>query len=178
MAKKPTAAQIAKLRSRAWFDNPSNPDMTALYLERYLNYGLTRAELQAGKPIIGIAQTGSDLSPCNRHHIVLAERIAKHPGSRWRRDRVSRPSDPGDGQAPHRRARPEPCLSLAGRGALWVSARWRRADDWLRQDHTGLPDGGGNRRIPAIAINSGPMLNGWFKGERTGSAPSSGRPAR
>jgi len=64
-----------KLRSRAWFDNPDNPDMTALYLERYLNYGLTREELQSGKPIIGIAQTGSDLSPCNRHHITLAERI-------------------------------------------------------------------------------------------------------
>ena len=63
------------LRSRAWFDNPDNPDMTALYLERYLNFGLTREELQSGKPIIGIAQTGSDLSPCNRHHLVLAERM-------------------------------------------------------------------------------------------------------
>ncbi|MCE3289172.1 MAG: Dihydroxy-acid dehydratase, partial [Caulobacter sp.] len=63
------------LRSRAWFNNPDNPDMTALYLERYLNYGLSRKELQAGKPIIGIAQTGSDLSPCNRHHLVLAERL-------------------------------------------------------------------------------------------------------
>ena len=64
-----------KLRSRAWFDNPDNPDMTALYLERYLNFGLSREELQSGKPIIGIAQTGSDLSPCNRHHIVLAQRV-------------------------------------------------------------------------------------------------------
>ncbi|HZV85702.1 MAG TPA: dihydroxy-acid dehydratase, partial [Brevundimonas sp.] len=63
------------LRSRAWFDNPDNPDMTALYLERYLNYGLTRRELQSGRPIIGIAQTGSDLAPCNRHHLVLAERV-------------------------------------------------------------------------------------------------------
>lgn len=64
-----------KLRSRAWFDDPSNPDMTALYLERYLNFGLTLHELQSGQPIIGIAQTGSDLSPCNRHHLVLAERV-------------------------------------------------------------------------------------------------------
>src|SRR5258706_15772991 len=64
-----------KLRSRAWFDNPDNPDMTALYLERYLNYGLTREELQSGKPIIGIAQTGNDLSPCNRHHLELAHRV-------------------------------------------------------------------------------------------------------
>ena len=64
-----------QLRSRAWFDNPTNPDMTALYLERYLNYGLSREELQSGKPIIGIAQTGSDLSPCNRHHLELAKRV-------------------------------------------------------------------------------------------------------
>src|ERR1700716_183817 len=64
-----------RLRSRACFDNPANPDMTALYIERYLNFGLTREELQSGKPIIGIAQTGSDLSPCNRHHLQLADRV-------------------------------------------------------------------------------------------------------
>src|SRR6516165_4565957 len=72
---KPTAAKIARLRSRAWFDNPDNPDMTALYLERYMNYGLSREELASGKPIIGIAQSGSDLSPCNRHHLQLATRV-------------------------------------------------------------------------------------------------------
>ena len=64
-----------KLRSQKWFNNPDNQEMTALYLERYLNYGLTRQELQSGKPIIGIAQTGSDLSPCNRHHIELTKRV-------------------------------------------------------------------------------------------------------
>src|ERR1044072_1381328 len=64
-----------KLRSAAWFNNPDKPSMTALYLERQLNFGLTREELQSGKPIIGIAQTGSDLSPCNRHHIELAKRV-------------------------------------------------------------------------------------------------------
>jgi dihydroxy-acid dehydratase len=64
-----------RLRSQLWFDNPENPGMTALYLERYLNYGLTREELTSGKPIIGIAQTGSDLSPCNRHHLELAKRV-------------------------------------------------------------------------------------------------------
>src|SRR6202050_3000545 len=64
-----------RLRSQMWFDNPDNPGMTALYLERYLNYGLTRAELTSGKPIIGIAQTGSDLSPCNRHPLELAKRV-------------------------------------------------------------------------------------------------------
>ena len=63
------------LRSRLWFDNPGDREMTALYLERYLNYGLTREELQSNRPIIGIAQTGSDLSPCNRHHIELSIRV-------------------------------------------------------------------------------------------------------
>lgn len=64
-----------KLRSRLWFDDSADPGMTALYLERYLNYGLTREELQSRRPIIGIAQTGSDLSPCNRVHVRLAERV-------------------------------------------------------------------------------------------------------
>ena len=78
MAKKPDPTRPPagqRLRSQLWFDNPDNPGMTALYLERYLNYGLTRAELTSGRPIIGIAQTGSDLSPCNRHHLQLAERV-------------------------------------------------------------------------------------------------------
>ena len=72
MAGNPTKKRF---RSQEWFDNPDNPGMTALYLERYLNFGLTRAELQSGKPLIGIAQTGSDLSPCNRHHLELAKRV-------------------------------------------------------------------------------------------------------
>src|ERR1700758_4699406 len=72
MASKPRAHA---LRSKLWFDNPDNPGMTALYLERYLNFGLTPDELRSGKPVIGIAQTGSDLSPCNRHHLELAKRV-------------------------------------------------------------------------------------------------------
>ncbi|MDC0057285.1 dihydroxy-acid dehydratase family protein [Alphaproteobacteria bacterium] len=64
-----------KLRSQNWFNNPDNPSLTALYIERYLNFGLTRKELQSEKPIIGIAQSGSDLSPCNRHFLKLSERI-------------------------------------------------------------------------------------------------------
>src|SRR5215467_5317539 len=63
------------LRSQAWWDDPANPEMTALYLERFLNFGLTRSELQSGRPIVGIAQTGSDLVPCNRHHVQLADRV-------------------------------------------------------------------------------------------------------
>ncbi len=65
----------ARLRSREWFDAPGDPTMAALYLERYMNFGLTLAELHSGRPIIGIAQTGSDLSPCNRHHLELATRV-------------------------------------------------------------------------------------------------------
>ncbi|WP_417737986.1 IlvD/Edd family dehydratase [Rosistilla oblonga] len=63
-----------RLRSEDWFNNLSDPKITALYLERYLNYGLTRDELQSGRPLIGIAQTGSDISPCNRIHLQTAER--------------------------------------------------------------------------------------------------------
>src|ERR1700683_3945542 len=76
-SKRPNGAEggTRKLRSSLWFDNPDNPGMTALYIERYLNFGLTPGELRSGKPIIGIAQTGSDLSPCNRHHLELAKRV-------------------------------------------------------------------------------------------------------
>src|ERR1700745_2958263 len=72
---KGNGSQRPRLPSQPWFDNPDNPGMTALYLERYLNYGITKEELTSGKPIIGIAQTGSDLSPCNRHHLELALRV-------------------------------------------------------------------------------------------------------
>src|SRR4030081_3797869 len=64
-----------RFRSQFWFDNPEDPGMTALYFERYLNFGLTKHEIMSGRPIIGIAQSGSDLSPCNRHHLQLAERV-------------------------------------------------------------------------------------------------------
>ena len=88
--------------------------MTALYLERYLNYGLTGPELRSGKPIIGIAQTGSDLSPCNRHHLELAKRVRegiRDAGGIAFEFPV--PSDPGDRQAADRGARPQPRLSRA-----------------------------------------------------------------
>ena len=75
MKKNYSKKNSVNLRSRQWFDNPKNPEMTAIYLERYMNWGLRLEELQSGKPIIGIAQSGSDLSPCNRHHLVLADRV-------------------------------------------------------------------------------------------------------
>ena len=149
MADKPSGITPDQLRSRLWFDNPDNPGMTALYLERYLNFGLTGKELQSGKPIIGIAQTGSDLSPCNRHHLELAKRV---------RDGITAaggvafefpvPPDPGDRQAADRLPRPQPVLPLPRRGPLRLPARRGRAADRLRQDHAGLPDGGRDREHP------------------------------
>ena len=87
------------LRSELWFNDLSNPEMTAIYIERYLNYGMTLEELQSGKPIIGIAQTGSDLSPCNRHHLELTKRVPRWHSHRWRHpDGNSGSSYSGDGQ--------------------------------------------------------------------------------
>ena len=123
--------------------------MTALYLERYLNFGLSREELQSGKPIIGIAQTGSDLSPCNRHHIELAERV--RDGIREAGGiAIEFPVHPiqETGKRPTAGARPQPALSRPRRGALRLSARRRRADHRLRQDHAGHADGRGDGQHP------------------------------
>ncbi|TCL01152.1 dihydroxy-acid dehydratase [Shimia isoporae] len=165
-------AKITKdqLRSRKWFNDPEDQEMTALYLERYLNYGLTREELQSGKPIIGIAQTGSDLSPCNRHHIELTKRV---------RDGVIAaggtvieiPVHPiqETGKRP---------TAMLDRNLAYLS---------LVETLFGYPIDGvvlnigcdkttpallmaaATVNIPAIALSVGPMLNGWFRGERTGS---------
>ena len=158
------------LRSRKWFNDPSDPEMTALYLERYLNYGLTREELQSGRPIIGIAQTGSDLSPCNRHHIELTKRV---------RDAVNAaggtvmeiPVHPiqETGKRP---------TAMLDRNLAYLS---------LVETLFGYPIDGvvlnigcdkttpallmaaATVNIPAIALSVGPMLNGWHRGERAGS---------
>lgn len=159
------------LRSRLWFNNPADPEMTAVYLERYLNYGLTLDELRNGdKPIIGIAQTGSDLSPCNRHHIELSKRV---------RDGVIAmggtvmeiPVHPiqETGKRP---------TAMLDRNLAYLS---------LVESLAGYPIDGvvlnigcdkttpallmaaATVNIPAIALSVGPMLNGWFRGERTGS---------
>ena len=158
------------LRSQRWFNNPDDREMTALYTERYLNYGLTREELQSGKPIIGIAQTGSDLSPCNRHHIELTKRV---------RDGVIAaggtvieiPVHPiqETGKRP---------TAMLDRNLAYLS---------LVETLFGYPIDGvvlnigcdkttpallmaaATVNIPAIALSVGPMLNGWFQGKRTGS---------
>jgi dihydroxy-acid dehydratase len=159
-----------KFRSQEWFDNPDNPGMTALYMERYLNYGLTRAELQSGKPLIGIAQTGSDLSPCNRHHLELAKRV--------REGIVSAGGIPFE----------FPCHPIQETGKRPTAALDRNlAYLSLVEVLYGYPLDGvvltigcdkttpamlmaaATVNIPAIALSVGPMLNGWHKGKRTGS---------
>ncbi len=158
------------LRSRKWFMNSENLEMTALYLERYLNYGLTRAELQSGKPIIGIAQTGSDLSPCNRHHIELSKRV---------RDGIIAAGGTCIEIPVHpiQETGKRPTASL-DRNLAYLS---------LVESLFGYPIDGvvlnigcdkttpallmaaATVNIPAIALSVGPMLNGWWKGERAGS---------
>ncbi|TPN89654.1 dihydroxy-acid dehydratase family protein [Mesorhizobium sp. CU2] len=168
MAGAPTKKK--KFRSQEWFDNPDNPGMTALYLERYLNYGLTRAELMSGKPLIGIAQTGSDLSPCNRHHIELAKRV--------REGIVSMGGIPFE----------FPCHPIQETGKRPTAALDRNlAYLSLVEVLYGYPLDGvvltigcdkttpallmaaATVNIPAIALSVGPMLNGWHHGKRTGS---------
>ncbi|MCA3660306.1 MAG: dihydroxy-acid dehydratase family protein [Methylobacterium sp.] len=170
MVRKPASRKGFKLRSRDWFDNPGNPDMTALYLERYLNYGLTREELQSGKPIIGIAQTGSDLSPCNRHHVVLAQRIRegiREAGGVVMEFPVHPIQETGK--------RPTAALdrNLAYLGLVEVLYGYPLDGVVLLTgcDKTtpALLMAAATVDIPAISMNVGPMLNGWFRGERTGS---------
>ena len=172
MAKKPETPHSTgrRFRSQFWFDNPGDPDMTALYFERYLNYGLTRKELMGGKPIIGIAQTGSDLSPCNRHHLQLAERVRE--GIRT-----------AGGIAfefpchPIQETGKRPTAAL-DRNLMYLS---------LVEVLYGYPIDGvvlttgcdkttpaaimaaATVNTPAIVLSGGPMLNGWWRGERAGS---------
>jgi len=158
------------LRSRAWFDNPDNVDMTALYLERYLNFGLSLTELPSGKPIIGIAQTGSDLSPCNRHHLILAERIREgireaggialefpvHPIQ----ETGKRPTAGLDRNLAYL-ALVELLFGYPLDGVVLTTGCDKTTPACLMAAAT--------VNIPAIALSVGPMLNGWHKGRRTGS---------
>src|SRR5215510_4614508 len=159
-----------RLRSRAWFDDPANVDMTALYLERYMNFGLSLSELQSGKPIIGIAQTGSDLAPCNRHHLVLAERVREgvreaggivlefplHPIQ----ETGKRPTAGLDRNLAY--------LSLVESlhgypfdGVVLTTGCDKTTPACLMAAAT--------VNIPAIVLSGGPMLDGHFDGQRVGS---------
>ena len=159
-----------KLRSRAWFDNPDNPDMTALYLERYLNFGLSREELQSGKPIIGIAQTGSDLSPCNRHHLVLAQRVRE--GIREAGGvAIEFPVHPIQETGKRPTAGLDRNLAYLSLVEVLYGYPLDGVVLTIGCDKTtpAMLMGAATVNIPAIALSVGPMLNGYFKGERTGS---------
>src|SRR3982751_6451279 len=159
-----------KLRSRAWFDNPDNPDMTALYLERYLNFGLSREELQSGKPIIGIAQTGSDLSPCNRHHIVLAQRVRE--GIREMGGiAIEFPVHPIQETGKRPTAGLDRNLAYLGLVELLYGYPLDGVVLTIGCDKTtpACLMAAATVNIPAISLSVGPMLNGWHRGERTGS---------
>ena len=159
-----------KLRSQSWFDNPDNPGMTALYIERYLNYGITRAELQSGKPIIGIAQTGSDLSPCNRHHVELARRV---------RDGIVAaggicfefPVHPIQETGKRPTAALDRNLAYLGLVETLYGYPLDGVVLTIGCDKTtpALLMAAATVDIPAIALSVGPMLNGWHKGQRAGS---------
>ncbi len=158
------------LRSRAWFDNPSNADMTALYLERYLNFGLSLEELQSGKPIIGIAQTGSDLSPCNRHHLVLADRIRE--GIREAGGiALEFPVHPIQETGKRPTAGLDRNLAYIGLVEILYGYPLDGVVLTIGCDKTtpACLMAAATVNIPAIALSVGPMLNGWYKGERTGS---------
>ncbi len=158
------------LRSRAWFDNPENPDMTALYLERYMNYGLSREELQSGKPIIGIAQTGSDLSPCNRHHVVLAERVRE--GIREAGGiALEFPVHPIQETGKRPTAGLDRNLAYLGLVEVLYGYPLDGVVLTIGCDKTtpAMLMGAATVNIPAIALSVGPMLNGYHRGERTGS---------
>ncbi len=158
------------LRSRAWFDNPDNIDMTALYIERYLNFGLSQEELQSGKPIIGIAQTGSDLSPCNRHHLVLAERLRE--GIREAGGIVLEfPVHPIQETGKRPTAGLDRNLAYLGLVEVLYGYPLDGVVLTIGCDKTtpACLMAAATVNLPAIALSVGPMLNGWHKGERTGS---------
>src|SRR6516165_1114648 len=159
-----------RLRSQLWFDNPDNPGMTALYLERYLNYGLTKEELAAGRPIIGIAQTGSDLSPCNRHHIELAKRV--RDGIRDARGIAFEfPVHPIQETGKRPTAALDRNLAYLGLVELLYGYPIDGVVLTTGCDKT-TPAGlmaAATVDIPAIVLSGGPMLNGRRNGERIGS---------
>ena len=170
MARATKSPSGRRLRSQLWFDNPDNPGMTALYLERYLNYGLTKDELTTGKPIIGIAQSGSDLVPCNRHHLDLALRVRAgieaaggipfefpmHP----LQETGKRPTAALDRNLAYL-GLVEVLYGYPLDGVVLTTGCDKTTPAALMAAAT--------VDIPAIVLSGGPMLNGWWKGERCGS---------
>ena len=159
-----------KYRSQQWFDNPTNPGMTALYLERSMNFGLTPDELRSGKPIIGIAQTGSDISPCNRVHLKLAERVREgirtaggiafefpvHPIQ----ETLKRPTAAVDRNLAYL-GLVEILHGYPIDGVVLMTGCDKTTPACLMAAAT--------VDLPAIVLNGGPMLDGWHNGKLAGS---------
>lgn len=166
----PKAEVTGRLRSRAWFDNPHNPGMTAVYLERIQNYGLTTEELTCGKPIIGIAQTGSDLSPCNRIHLELVTRIRDGIRDAGGIPLVF-PTHPISESCRRPTAALDRNLAYLGiveilhgyplDGVVLTTGCDKTTPSCLMAACT--------VNIPAIALNGGPMINSYYKGKLDGS---------
>jgi dihydroxy-acid dehydratase len=159
-----------RFRSRAWFDDPRADDMTALYLERYLNFGLTLRELQSDRPIVGIAQTGSDLSPCNRHHLVLAARVREGI-----RDAGGIPLEFPVHPIQETGKRPTASLdrNLAYLGLVEILYGYPMDGVVLT---TGCDKttpaclmAAATVDLPAIGLSVGPMISAWVDGQRAGS---------
>jgi dihydroxy-acid dehydratase len=161
----------SKLRSREWFDSESDPTMTALYLERYMNFGLTLAELRGGKPIVGIAQTGSDLSPCNRHHLDLAWRI-RDVSAIVAASRSSFRHRSGNGQRPSG-ARSQPAISAWSR----CTATFHGVVPTTGCDKT-TPAADGRHRGHSAIVFGRADADGHFAGGLAGSGTSYGMRAR
>src|ERR1700752_441009 len=172
MAKEPSELHPRgrRFRSQLWFDNPEDPGMTALYFERYLNFGLTKNEIMSGRPIIGIAQSGSDLSPCNRHHLHLAERVREgirdaggvalefptHPIQ----ETGKRPTAALDRNLAYL-SLVEVLFGYPLDGVVLTTGCDKTTPASLMAAAT--------VNLPAIVLSGGPMLKGWDNGERAGS---------
>ena len=159
-----------RFRSQEWFDNPNNPGMTALYIERYQNQEYTREELQSERPVIGIAQTGSDIAPCNKIHVFLVDRIKagiREAGGIPMEFPVHPIQETGK--------RPTAALdrNLAYLSLVEVLHGYPIDGVVLTTgcDKTtpAMLMGAATVDLPAIALNGGPMLDGWWKGKRAGS---------
>ena len=159
-----------RLRSQLWFHDLGDPDSTALHIERYMNFGITREELQSGSPIIGIAQSGSDLSPCNRVHLRLAERVQagiRAAGGVPLEFPVHPIQETGK--------RPTAALdrNLAYLGLVEVLHGYPLDGVVLTTgcDKTTPAQlmAAATVNIPAIVLSGGPMLDGWYRGKLSGS---------
>jgi dihydroxy-acid dehydratase len=159
-----------RYRSQEWFDNPNNPGMTALYLERYQNQAFTQGELQSEKPIIGIAQTGSDLVPCNKIHVFLMDRIKAGI-----RDAGGIPMEFPVHPIQETGKRPTAALDRNLQYLSLVEVLHGYPIDGVvlttgcDKTTPAMLMGAATLDLPAIALNGGPMLDGWYKGKRAGS---------